>query len=101
MDGRLGEKQDAHPHLHAPVQSAEDRRVFLAVNAEQLEACLADPYAWGGVAADMDLADSLSVTVTPTIFLDGRPIAGALKPWMMEKAIAALADLPAPAPSPR
>ncbi|MEE9296662.1 MAG: vitamin K epoxide reductase family protein [Phycisphaerae bacterium] len=48
------------------------------------------------VRADITTAHSVGVTATPTSYINGRPVVGALKPWMLEAAIEAIAPLPLP-----
>ena len=66
------------------------------LDIEKFSACLADPRTADAVRADISLARSVGVTVTPTSYINGRPIVGALKPWMLEAVIEIVAALPKP-----
>lgn len=68
--------------------------------APALEACIAEGDSAMGLASEIALAKSLGVHATPTSFINGRSVVGALKPWMLEAAIGVLAKLPASAPAP-
>jgi len=63
------------------------------LDSAAFQACLADPAAGDAVRADIATARSLGVRATPTSFVNGRPVVGALKPRMLEAALAAVADL--------
>jgi hypothetical protein len=53
-------------------------------------ACRSDSAARRAIEADLRLGESLGIEGTPTFYLNGRPILGALKPWLIEGAIRAL-----------
>ena len=64
------------------------------LDLDEANACLAEPHAEDATKADIDLAHSVGVTATPTLFINGRPIIGALEPWMVEAAIERIRSLP-------
>jgi protein-disulfide isomerase/uncharacterized membrane protein len=68
--------------------------------AMALEACIAEGDSAVGLASEIALAKSLGVHATPTSFINGRSVVGALKPWMLEAAIGVLARQPAAGPAP-
>jgi protein-disulfide isomerase len=63
-----------------------DKLVAFAAQADldsaTFQSCLASPEAKSAVAADHALGESLSVTSTPTIFINGRPLVGGDKPTL-------------------
>jgi protein-disulfide isomerase/uncharacterized membrane protein len=63
------------------------------------DACMAEGDSAAGLPAEIALARSAGVNATPTFFFNGRPIVGALKPWMLEAALEALMERPAAAPA--
>jgi protein-disulfide isomerase len=52
------------------------------LDAQAFQSCLASPEAKAAVAADRALGESLSITSTPTLFINGRPIVGGDKPTL-------------------
>ncbi len=60
-----------------------------------LNACLTQGDSANGLAAGVALARSLGVVATPTSFINGRPVVGALKPWMLEAALVDIMRSPA------
>src|SRR5262249_36591861 len=54
------------------------------------DACMAGGDSASGLPAEIALAHAAGVNATPTFFFNGRPIVGALKPWMLEAALEAL-----------
>jgi protein-disulfide isomerase/uncharacterized membrane protein len=70
------------------------------IDRDRYQASLADS-AWAAqVRGDVALAQSLGVNVTPTLFINGRAIVGALKPRMLEEAIRVIAALAPPSAEP-
>ncbi|HEY2955003.1 MAG TPA: vitamin K epoxide reductase family protein [Candidatus Eisenbacteria bacterium] len=59
-----------------------------------LGACRSDPAAAAALRAQIELARAAGVGSTPTLFVNGRGIVGALKPWMLEAAIRSVAPSP-------
>lgn len=66
------------------------------LDIEKFNTCLAEPHSDEVVRADIALGHSVGVTVTPTSYINGRPVVGALKPWMLEAAIEAILPLAVP-----
>ena len=58
------------------------------------DACMAEGDSASGLPAEIALARSVGVSATPTFFLNGRRIVGALKPWMLDTALEALLQTP-------
>jgi protein-disulfide isomerase/uncharacterized membrane protein len=58
------------------------------------EACMAQGDSASGLSAGIELSHAAGVNATPTFYLNGRPIVGALKPWMLESALRALMEQP-------
>jgi protein-disulfide isomerase len=52
------------------------------LDSASFQSCLASPEAKSAVAADHALGESLSITSTPTLFINGRPAIGADKPTL-------------------
>lgn len=52
--------------------------VELGLDAAQLDTCLASDAARDAIRSDIELGDRLGVTSTPTFFINGRKVAGAL-----------------------
>lgn len=48
----------------------------LAINAEKLEACQGSKKVVSRIEADIAFASELEIVATPTIFIDGRRLAG-------------------------
>ncbi len=93
---RAGRFQEFHDRVFAGNQPVTAERVAdyaarAGLEREAFEACRADPTAAAAVRADIAQAAALGVNVTPTSFIDGRPVVGALKPWMLEAALEAVA----------
>jgi len=65
------------------------------LDATALDACRSEDGPATAVRAEIALARAAGVGSTPTIFVNGRGLVGALKPWMLEAAIEAL---PPPTP---
>lgn len=72
------------------------------VDAAAFDAAYAAPQSQAAVAADIELARSLGVRSTPSVFLDGRLVEGARSPqtWLVLLGIEAPASAPAPAAAP-
>jgi protein-disulfide isomerase/uncharacterized membrane protein len=66
------------------------------LDRERFRACLEDPEVMRAVRQDIDLAHRLGVTATPTLFINGRAVVGALKPRLLERAIRVIGALPLP-----
>ena len=64
------------------------------LDLNEFNACLAEPGKDDPTKTDIDLAHSVGVMATPTLFINGRPIIGALEPWMLEAAIERIKSLP-------
>ena len=64
------------------------------LDLDEFNACLAEPDKNDPTKTDIDLGHSVGVTATPTLFINGRPIIGALEPWMLEAAIERIKSLP-------
>jgi len=64
---------------------------------EAFRSCLGDTAVDASVRSDIALAHSLGVIGTPTTFVNGRGVGGALKPWMLEAAIREIESLSGPA----
>ena len=60
----------------------------------EFNACLAEPRVEDATKTDIDLGHSVGVTATPTLYINGWPIIGALEPWMLEAAIERIRSLP-------
>ena len=89
--GRFWEFHDAvfaDPSRVAP-EKLSQYATRAGLNPGALEACMAEPDSTG-IAAQVTLAAAAGVTATPTSFINGRPIVGALKPWMLEFALKAM-----------
>ncbi len=69
------------------------------LDSAAFDACMAEGDSANGLSAEIALARSVAVGATPTSFINGLPVVGALKPWMLEAAIEALASPPAARPS--
>jgi protein-disulfide isomerase len=54
----------------------------IGLDSASFQSCLASPEAKAAVAADHALGESLSVTSTPTLFINGRPLVGGDKPTL-------------------
>ena len=54
------------------------------LDAASFKTCLASPDAKQAVAADHQLGDSLNVTSTPTLYINGRPLIGGDKPTLQQ-----------------
>ncbi len=52
------------------------------LDADSFKTCLASPEAKQAVAADHQLGESLNVTSTPTLYVNGRPLIGGDKPTL-------------------
>jgi len=76
----------------------EDYATRSGLDLPEFNACRSAGSADPAARADIALGHSVGVTVTPTIYLNGRPIVGALKPWMLEAAIETVRTLPLPPP---
>ena len=59
---------------------------------------MADAQSARTVQDDIALAHSVGVKATPTLYINGRPLVGAVKLWMLDAAIDAIAPLPLPTP---
>lgn len=70
------------------------------VDRDRYQACLADSGWVAGLSSDVTVAEALGVNVTPTLFINGRAIVGALKPRMLEEALRVIAPLAPPRPPP-
>ncbi|MEE8287422.1 MAG: vitamin K epoxide reductase family protein [Gammaproteobacteria bacterium] len=57
------------------------------LNIDEFNQCLKNPKTWDAIRGDIAVANDVGVTVTPTLYINGRPIVGALEPWMLEAAI--------------
>lgn len=68
------------------------------LDSAAFHACMAEGDSAVGLSAEIALARSVAVGATPTSFINGLPVVGALKPWMLEAAIEALASPPAARP---
>lgn len=68
------------------------------LDLDELHACLAEDRPAAEVRSDIAQAHAVGVTTTPTSYINGRPVTGALKPWMLEAAIEAITPLPLPTP---
>ena len=89
----------AEPGVAKPEQ-VTDYATRSGLDVEKFEACLVDGQTGEAVRTDIALAHSVGVTATPTGYINGRPVIGALKPWMLEAAIEAIEPLPLPSPPP-
>ena len=49
-------------------------------------ACMAEGDSVAGLSYEIALARAVGVTATPTSYINGRPVVGALNPWMLEQA---------------
>ena len=68
--------------------------VTSGLDLDEFHACLAEPGKDDPTKTDIDVGHSVGVTATPTLFINGRPIIGALEPWMLEAAIERIKSLP-------
>jgi protein-disulfide isomerase/uncharacterized membrane protein len=94
--GRFWEFHDAifgDPGKARP-EKLEDYVARAGLDRAALDACLAEGDSASGLPAEIALARSVGVTATPTFFFNGRRVVGALKPWMLEAAVEALASPP-------
>lgn len=64
------------------------------LDLDEFNACLAEPRVNDATKTDIALGHSVGVTATPTLYINGRPIIGALEPWMLEAAIERIKSLP-------
>lgn len=67
------------------------------LDVDRFNACVADAQSLETVQDDIALAHSVGVTATPTLYVNGRPLIGAVKPWMLEAAIDAITHRSIPA----
>ena len=95
--GEEGRVDTAH---RSPGKAKPDQVTAYATLAgldiDRFKACMAGAESAETVQADIALARSLGTTATPTLYVNGRPLVGAVKPWMLEAAIEAIAPLPLP-----
>ncbi len=80
---RFGRFWDYHDRLFENQQHLDHddlvaTAVDLGIDRAAFAACLDDPTARGRVVADADAGAQLGVTSTPTLFINGRTVAGAL-----------------------
>ena len=80
----------------AKPEKVTDYATRSGLDIDAFNACLAEPQTTPAVQADIAIARAVGVTATPTTYINGRPVVGALKPWMLEAAIDAIAPLPLP-----
>jgi predicted DsbA family dithiol-disulfide isomerase len=66
------------------------------VDLDRFNACMADAQSARTVQHDIALAHSVGVTATPTLSVNGRPLVGAVKPWMLEAGIDEILPLAVP-----
>ena len=59
------------------------------------DACMAQGDSASGLLDEIAVSRAVGVTATPTSYINGRPVVGALNPWMLEAAIQALRSEPA------
>jgi protein-disulfide isomerase len=75
---------------------------FSGVKRDKFEACLADQSIDDGLAKGKDRAKSYGVTVSPTFFVNGKKVAGAVSfdemKGVIEEALASTPQAPAPQP---
>jgi protein-disulfide isomerase/uncharacterized membrane protein len=91
--GRFWEFHDAvfaGPAKAMPEYAARYAR-RAGLDPSTMDACMAESDSVSGIAGQIALAKSVGVTATPTSFINGRPLVGALRPWMLEFALKALA----------
>ena len=96
--GRFWEFHDAvfaDPGKSGPEKIA-DYAARSGLDTAALNACRPEEGPAAAVAAQIALARAAGVGSTPTIFVNGRGLVGALKPWKLEAAIEAIARMPAP-----
>jgi protein-disulfide isomerase/uncharacterized membrane protein len=58
----------------------------------KLDACLADTSVAASVRQDIALAHTHGVSATPTAFVNGLAVVGALQPWMLERLVTEMAS---------
>jgi protein-disulfide isomerase/uncharacterized membrane protein len=75
-------------------ESVAEYAARAGLDPAEFDACLGDERIRAAVEADIAAARALGVSATPTTFLDGRPVVGALKPSLLEAALAAIAEVP-------
>jgi predicted DsbA family dithiol-disulfide isomerase/uncharacterized membrane protein len=94
--GRYWAFHDAVFSGNEPVRSEAvvEYAIRAGLEPAAFQACLSDPAVAGAVRADIATARSLGVRATPTLFLNGRPVVGALKPRLLEAALATVEELP-------
>lgn len=81
-------------------ESVVDYATRAGLDPAAFEECLSDPETAAAVRSDIATGRSLGVDATPTIFVNGRAVVGALTPRMLEAALAAAGDLSREGPGP-
>ena len=83
----------------AAPEKVTDYATRSGLDLDRFNACMADAQSAETVQDDITLGHSVGVTATPTLYVNGRPLVGAVKAWMLEAAIEAIARLPLPTPT--
>lgn len=79
-------------------ESVVDYAIRAGLDPAAFQACLSDPEVGASVREDIATGHALGVRATPTTFVNGRPVVGALEPRMLEAALTALDAAPDPGP---
>ncbi len=83
----------------AAPEKVTDYATRSGMDLDRFNACMADAQSAETVQDDITLGHSVGVKATPTLYVNGRPLVGAVKPWMLEAAIDAIARLPLSTPT--
>ncbi len=85
-----------HRRPESVIEGYADR---LGLDRARYDTCVSERAVWGDVLADKALGDSLGVNATPTLYLNGRPLADVPSYDQLRRLVDSLAPLPAAAPA--